>query len=115
MFFHYFLCENALFIELILLIAFFYYLTVFYYISSRTALKKDKVCMHVCMYYYYIDLIYVYTVQRNSRYSVAPLRRSFDSDCFAAAYTHNLKTYYVITTIEKSEKFVVGGGKTVVF
>jgi len=34
--------------------------------------------------------------------------RLFDSNCLAAACTHNLKTYYVITTIEKSEKFFGG-------
>lgn len=69
--------------------------------------------------YYYIDLIYVY-VHCSKEFlvlTVAPLRRLFDSDCFAATYIHNLKTYYVITTIEKSEKFGGGGGggKTVVF
>jgi len=45
---------------------------------------------------------------------VAPLKDApirFQLMLFAAAVcAHNLKTYYVITTIEKSEKFVGGGG-----
>lgn len=57
-----------------------------------------------------------YAAQRNSSVSApswTPIRFRLR---FAAAYVHNLKTYYVIITIEKSEKFVGGGGgKTVVF
>lgn len=90
-------------------------------------------CVCVSCYYYKIDLTFtcVYCSTRTllkGILGIEPLLdaiRTFDSDCFAAAAVvmqrvlcvHNLKTYYVITTIEKSEKFVDGGGdgKTVVF
>lgn len=79
-------------------------------------------------YYYYRFDVYAYVYTCCSKeFLVALLRRgTFDSHCFAAVRRwrihalHNLKTYYVITTIEKSEKFVGGGmhrggSKTVVF
>jgi len=109
--------------ELISVIAFFYYFTFFFFITSRVlrrALTKVKDKVHVyCDVIDFMRMLYSVCTRCyccSKEFSVAPLRRPFDFECFAAAcvYTFNLKTYYVVTTIEKSEKFV-DGGKTVVF
>lgn len=53
------------------------------------------VCVYVCG-----RATTIAFARRNVQKALGPsLRRSFDSDCFAAAAarTHNLKTYYVVT------------------